>query len=336
MRKERLLTVFMIWLLLGGLSFSLLPVGSKLDPSKSVIPSSLPIPENFDQLDVGPHLTATLPFNEQISQIDTDYSILSFSSMKERDSKLADLLQREIVIKYVFQNIPAITILHDEAKLKDFDGNKIFSSDSSYSIAATEAQEDSLQPLRSLVSGNTLSSSSDWVGINYLWDQGLFGENQTIAIVDSGIDDSLPTFDSETNASESRISTYVVSDLIEEGEEDYSGHGTHVAGIAVGNGIYKIGDNYLRFNDSHGMAPKADVLSVKILDSTGFGRTSGVLEGIDYAISQNVSVISMSFGTDIYNGSDDLHIPLMQKAIDKGIILVAAAGNFGYLGGIYH
>lgn len=65
---------------------------------------------------------------------------------------------------------------------------------------------------------------------------------------------------------------------------DDNGHGTHVAGIigALDNDIGVIGT-----------APGADIYAVKIIDQYGKGTISILIEGIDWAISNNMNVINM-------------------------------------------
>ncbi len=69
--------------------------------------------------------------------------------------------------------------------------------------------------------------------------------------------------------------------------EDRHGHGTHVAGIAgaLDNGLGVVGT-----------APNADLYAVKVLDDDGNGRYSELIAGIDWCLSNDVELISMSLG----------------------------------------
>src|SRR5258708_7095901 len=93
------------------------------------------------------------------------------------------------------------------------------------------------------------------------------GSNIGIAILDSGI--------AVTNDFDNRVIAAV--DFTGEGTYDYNGHGTHVAGIAAGNGKYK-GTSYA------GIATNANLINVKVLDTNGAGQTSTVIEGIEWVI----------------------------------------------------
>jgi hypothetical protein len=77
-----------------------------------------------------------------------------------------------------------------------------------------------------------------------------------------------------------------------------------------------------------GVAPGAKILAVNAFgtdEGTAYGTTEQILKGIDWAISKGAKVINMSFA-----GPRDPLVQLaLKKAYDKGIVLVAAAGNAG-------
>jgi serine protease AprX len=108
--------------------------------------------------------------------------------------------------------------------------------------------------------------------------------------------------------------------------DDY-GHGTHVAGIIVGAGIDSAGGR-------RGIAPAADLIVLKALDGTGNGHISDVIAAVDYAIANrdrfNIRVLNLSVAAGVYESY--LTDPLAQaalRAVRAGIVVVAAAGNFG-------
>lgn len=98
---------------------------------------------------------------------------------------------------------------------------------------------------------------------------------------------------------------------------DRMGHGTHCAGIIAadenGSGVV-------------GVAPLAKILPVKVLGDDGSGATSWIAAGIDYAVEQGAHVISMSLGGE---GSHQNIHDAIKRAVAKGVIVVAAAGNSG-------
>jgi serine protease AprX len=108
--------------------------------------------------------------------------------------------------------------------------------------------------------------------------------------------------------------------------DDY-GHGTHVAGIIAGTGVDSAGAR-------RGIAPGADLIVLKALDGTGNGHISDVIAAVDYAVANrdrfNIRVINLSVAAGVY---ESYHTdPLAQaafRAVRAGIVVVAAAGNFG-------
>ena len=99
--------------------------------------------------------------------------------------------------------------------------------------------------------------------------------------------------------------------------EDNHGHGTHVAGIAgaLDNDIGVVV-----------VAPNTDLYAVKVLDDNGFGRYSNLVAGIDWCMSNDVELISMSLGGESGSSTVDQAIEEAQSA---GHLLLSAAGNSG-------
>jgi len=104
-----------------------------------------------------------------------------------------------------------------------------------------------------------------------------------------------------------------------EGPEDLDGHGTHVAGIAAGDEeVYR------------GIAPEATVVSAKVLDSTGSGMDYWVANGMVWAFDAGAQVINLSLGGPGH--PNDLLSRLCDALADRGVVVVAAAGNEGARG----
>src|SRR4030095_7186967 len=108
--------------------------------------------------------------------------------------------------------------------------------------------------------------------------------------------------------------------------DDY-GHGTHVAGIIAGSGR---DSNGVR----RGVAPGAHLVVLKALDTTGNGFTSNVIAAIDYAIANraayNIRVLNLSVAAGVYESFTKDPLTLAAKrAVDAGLVVVAAAGNRG-------
>ncbi|MBI2131143.1 S8 family serine peptidase, partial [Candidatus Woesearchaeota archaeon] len=110
-------------------------------------------------------------------------------------------------------------------------------------------------------------------------------------------------------------------------------HGTHVAGIVAST------------NDPYtGIAPEANIVAIKVLNSAGSGTTANVINGIDWCVNNaskfNISVISMSLGAGGYanstycDTSDTATADAIHNAIARNISVVVAAGNDGSLTGV--
>jgi subtilisin family serine protease len=75
-----------------------------------------------------------------------------------------------------------------------------------------------------------------------------------------------------------------------------------------------------------GVAFNAQLLPVKVLDSSGNGSYENIIQGITYAVNQGAKVINMSLAGR--SGSRAL-LEAVQNASEKGVLVVAAAGNSG-------
>jgi subtilisin family serine protease len=158
-----------------------------------------------------------------------------------------------------------------------------------------------------------LDVSVPLIGAPNVWHDGYTGEGIGLAVLDTGIDLGHPDF-------RGRIAG--VADFTGEGVSDLNGHGTHVAGIACGDG-YAHGGKYI------GVAPRAQLYVAKVLDRQGLAFMSDVMAGIDWVVKQNVQVMNLSLsgppsgdGTDALSETCDL-------VVERGFVICCAAGNSG-------
>jgi subtilisin family serine protease len=155
---------------------------------------------------------------------------------------------------------------------------------------------------------------------------GLDGSGVGIAVVDSGID--FDHFDLRTGGRRREILTVDFTGIGNEG--DPFGHGTHVAGIIAGDGSSWSANGV----DYAGIAPGAGLFDLRVLDGKGHGTISRVVAAIDWAVAnqraRNIRVLNLSLATPpIDSYLDDPLCRAVQRAVDAGIVVVAAAGNFG-------
>ena len=149
------------------------------------------------------------------------------------------------------------------------------------------------------------------------------GSTVTAAMIDSGI--------AETADFSGRIvGTYDFTNgqggLPKSANDEY-GHGTHVAGLAgssgaISNGVYA------------GVARGLKLLSLKVLDKKGSGKTSDVITALEFAIVNRahfgIRIINLSLGHPIYeSATTDPLVQAVEAATRAGIVVVVAAGNYG-------
>ena len=72
------------------------------------------------------------------------------------------------------------------------------------------------------------------------------------------------------------------------------------------------------------IAPNSKIIVIKCMQNGGRGAFNDILNGLEYAISQKVDIISMSVGTKIHNSDLEKKI---KKIVESGISIIVSAGN---------
>jgi thermitase len=142
------------------------------------------------------------------------------------------------------------------------------------------------------------------------------GRDTRVAIIDSGVAND------HEDISEKVVARINFSDAAT-GDDKY-GHGTHVAGIVAaiaGNG-----------KGVAGVCPECTILDAKVLNDNGSGSTSAIAKGIDWAVNNGARVINMSLGMRVSSRTLEAAV---NNAWNRGVVLVAAAGNAGTPAQIY-
>ncbi|KAF3905327.1 Cerevisin [Arthrobotrys entomopaga] len=147
-------------------------------------------------------------------------------------------------------------------------------------------------------------------GYTYQYDGTTNGKGVTVYVIDTGILTTHNEFKNPDGTSRASWGTNTIDSV----NTDGNGHGTHCAGIVGGN--------------TWGVVKAAKVVAVKVLDSSGSGTWTSVLNGMNWVAANakpNLSVVSMSLG-----GS---YSPTVNSAINTlwnaGVISAVAAGNEG-------
>lgn len=135
-----------------------------------------------------------------------------------------------------------------------------------------------------------------------------------VAVLDTGVDSSHPDLSGKV------LPGYNTVNYTRD-TRDRHGHGTHVSGIIAARDDGE---------GTTGVAPNVKILPVKVLGDRGTGSIQSILDGMDYAMNwegpdgEKVDVINLSLGSRAIIPE---YAEKMQEAREKGIVVVAAAGN---------
>ncbi|WP_328769907.1 S8 family peptidase [Streptomyces sp. NBC_00286] len=142
----------------------------------------------------------------------------------------------------------------------------------------------------------------------------LTGRGVKVAVLDTGVDITHPDL---VGCIEDTMS-FVVGEAVEDG----NGHGTHCIGTVAGPAKPQQGPRY-------GVACDARILAGKVLNNGGSGADGQILAGMAWAVARGARVISMSLGGLVRPGElfPQTYEILAQRALERGTVIVAAAGN---------
>ncbi|MFQ3343786.1 MAG: S8 family serine peptidase [Candidatus Poseidoniales archaeon] len=183
-----------------------------------------------------------------------------------------------------------------------------------------------------------MAEVNDVHGIPMIWDEtGYTGAGSVVSIIDTGIDSDhvgLDDLDDDNSTNDAKVIAFydaVNSPELTNGTEvkayDDQGHGTHCAGITAGTGA----PTY----DYVGVAPQAQLVGVKVLDSGGSGSFATVMAGMEWTVDKrhdfNIRAASMSLGGPgviEWTSSEEESVNRMaNEMMRSGIALFIAAGN---------
>lgn len=164
---------------------------------------------------------------------------------------------------------------------------------------------------------------SDIIQLDWAHSRRIMGQGIGVAVMDTGICGHM-----DFGEEKSRILAF--QDFINHREIMYddNGHGTHVSGIIGGNGNASRG-RYV------GVAPKCNIISLKVLNQKGNGNVLDVLQGLKWILENrekyNIRIVNISVGTAKKElvSEDSVLVKGVNEVWDKGIVVVVAAGNNG-------
>jgi len=143
------------------------------------------------------------------------------------------------------------------------------------------------------------------------------GAGVVVAVIDTGI--AFEDYDEFTAVPDLKGAKFVPGyDFVNDDSHpnDDQGHGTHVAGT-----IAQVTDNG---EGVAGVAYKATLMPVKVLDQNGTGTSADIADAIRWAADHGANVINMSLGG---GGRSQVMESAVAYARKKGVVVVAAAGN---------
>ena len=159
------------------------------------------------------------------------------------------------------------------------------------------------------------------------------GSGVGVAVVDTGIAGTLPDFRTSQSNSTSRVVATVATNPYATTDNDSYGHGTHVAGIIAGDSNGRPNSDSLK-GRYVGVAPDANLISVKVADEKGDATLLDVIYGLQFAVDNkdtyNIRVINLSLeSSQAQSYKTDPLDAAAEAAWFNGIVVVAAAGNRG-------
>jgi hypothetical protein len=151
------------------------------------------------------------------------------------------------------------------------------------------------------------------------------GDSVKVGIIDTGIDYNDSDLGDGFGPGFKVIGGY---DFVDNDNDpmDENSHGTHVAGIVAANGAIK------------GIAPKALLWAIRVLDQNGSGTMDNVISGVEYSVDPNgdddlsdkLDIVNMSLGGTPME--DDPLVEAIENAVQLGVTFCIAAGNSGQFG----
>jgi serine protease AprX len=160
------------------------------------------------------------------------------------------------------------------------------------------------------------------------------GTGVTVAVLDSGVKgngDFMGANGTGTSPGSNRLIAKIISIAGQASADDDNGHGTWVAGIIGGRGW---GSNNGDLGNYIGTAPNANLIGVKVSDSTGQSQVSNVISGLQWVVNNkdtyNIRVVNLSL---VSSTAESYKTSELDAAVEMawlhGLVVVVSAGNSG-------
>ena len=179
-----------------------------------------------------------------------------------------------------------------------------------------------VHPMLDISAASIKAKSSDIYSHTVWQDLGVTGAGVNVALIDSGVDDSIHT--GLRGKFVWGVDTSSQLGYVERNPDDGVGHGTHCAGIIMGTGSD---------TDDIGVAPNASLVDCKVGDvaTLGAATPANFMEGLEWvrenADRYNISVLSISMGTETTTDGSDAFARMANQVVEAGVTVVVAIGN---------
>jgi len=251
--------------------------------------------------------------------------------LSSRAQLSASWRRTRLIVRLNGKPLPPELQIYQRGRLDLIDAWVLEMPDRALNLVAQAADVSDAHFDRPIWAADYLSTRS--TGTDLVWNTlGYTGDGVGIAVIDSGItswhDDLVErSFGSSHAHGNQRVSAFV--DFVNGQTQPYDdhGHGSHVAGIILGNGFDSDGKQ-------SGIAPDADLVALKVIDKDGKGSISNIIAALDWvgrnATTYNIKVVNVSAGAGVSESywTDPLTLAA-KRLVDRGIVVVAAAGNLG-------
>ena len=144
-----------------------------------------------------------------------------------------------------------------------------------------------------------------------VWPSASGGPSTVVAVIDTGVDPAQPDLDGALVPGYDTLATGT-------GTADENGHGTAVAGIIAARSDNRVGVT--------SVCGSCSVMPVKVISASGFGDAAHIATGIVWAADHGARVINLSV---VLDGPQQTVEDAVRYAHDRGVVVVAAAGNGG-------
>jgi len=274
---------------------------------------------------IGSNLAEALATMETDSRISVTVEFPDGTSTDEMVERIQLAGLESVQIRYAFHLIPMVSL---SIKANEVQSLAQVSLIEKITLNQQRQLLDETIPQENYIladNGNGYVHFDSILGADLMWAEGFNGTGTTIAVLDSGAWGGHPDL-------QNRLIGF--KDLIN-GQDDMNpadgvaayddnGHGTACAWNAVGDGTASGGSLM-------GIAPGANLLIIKVIDGSGSGDDDVIAQGIEFAVEQNVDVISISLGGEWAENMYAVEPSIREigNAVSAGVSVVVAAGNSG-------